>query len=70
MACFWVDSTHHPQANPLTLGIDWKIGIAAKDWDSVAKKEKIEASHTSLCIFSKSSFSVLLSDVIITPLLL
>uniref|UniRef100_M4DN70 GOLD domain-containing protein n=1 Tax=Brassica campestris TaxID=3711 RepID=M4DN70_BRACM len=27
-------------ANPLTLGIDWKIGIAAKDWDFVAKRKK------------------------------
>ncbi|CAH2033571.1 unnamed protein product, partial [Thlaspi arvense] len=33
LACFWIDSSH-PQSNPLTLGIDWKIGIAAKDWDS------------------------------------
>ncbi|KAL0651795.1 hypothetical protein Bca4012_094486 [Brassica carinata] len=44
LACFSVDSSH-PLANPLTLGIDWKTGIAAKDWDSVAKKEKIEASY-------------------------
>ncbi|KAJ0257576.1 Transmembrane emp24 domain-containing protein p24delta5 [Hirschfeldia incana] len=48
LACFWVDSAHHPQANPLTLGIDWKIGIAAKDWDSVAKKEKIEGVELQL----------------------
>ncbi|KAG2303535.1 hypothetical protein Bca4012_062280 [Brassica carinata] len=47
LACFWVDSSH-PQANPLTLGIDWKIGIAAKDWDSVAKKEKIEGVELQL----------------------
>ncbi|KAF8086478.1 hypothetical protein N665_0624s0019 [Sinapis alba] len=47
LACFWVDSAH-PQANPLTLGIDWKIGIAAKDWDSVAKKEKIEGVELQL----------------------
>ena len=43
LACFWIDSSHH-LANPITLGVDWKMGIAAKDWDSVAKKEKIEAS--------------------------
>ncbi|CAA7047860.1 unnamed protein product [Microthlaspi erraticum] len=47
LACFWVDSSH-PQPNPLTLGIDWKIGIAAKDWDSVAKKEKIEGVELQL----------------------
>lgn len=43
MACFWLDD-HQQQAGTTTLSLDWKIGIAAKDWDSVAKKEKIEAS--------------------------
>ncbi|KAJ8773405.1 hypothetical protein K2173_028582 [Erythroxylum novogranatense] len=41
LACFWLDS-HHQQAGPVTLGLDWKIGISTKDWDSVARKEKIE----------------------------
>ncbi|XVF36886.1 hypothetical protein REPUB_Repub19eG0097400 [Reevesia pubescens] len=41
LACFWRDDSHQQDAG-LTLGIDWKIGIAAKDWESVAKKEKIE----------------------------
>ncbi|XVE55362.1 hypothetical protein DITRI_Ditri03aG0152500 [Diplodiscus trichospermus] len=41
LACFWKDGSHQQEAE-LTLGIDWKIGIAAKDWESVAKKEKIE----------------------------
>lgn len=35
----------------LTIGVDWKIGIAAKDWDSVAKKEKIEV-NTSISLLS------------------
>jgi hypothetical protein len=26
----------------VSVNIDWKTGIAAKDWDSVARKEKIE----------------------------
>ncbi|KAG7592559.1 GOLD domain [Arabidopsis thaliana x Arabidopsis arenosa] len=47
LACFWIDSTH-PLANPITLGVDWKMGIAAKDWDSVAKKEKIEGVELQL----------------------
>uniref|UniRef100_M4DIS4 GOLD domain-containing protein n=1 Tax=Brassica campestris TaxID=3711 RepID=M4DIS4_BRACM len=51
LACFSVDSSH-PLPNPLTLGIDWKTGIAAKDWDSVAKKEKIEASYIYINISS------------------
>lgn len=25
----------------MTVGIDWKTGIAAKDWDAVAKKENL-----------------------------
>jgi hypothetical protein len=25
-----------------SISLDWKTGISAKDWDSVAKKEKIE----------------------------
>jgi len=24
------------------VNLDWKIGIATKDWDAIAKKEKIE----------------------------
>ncbi|KFK44292.1 hypothetical protein AALP_AA1G239200 [Arabis alpina] len=47
LACFSVDSSH-PQPNAITLGIDWKMGIAAKDWDSVAKKEKIEGVELQL----------------------
>lgn len=30
------------------MNLDWKIGIAAKDWDSVAKKEKIEGVELEL----------------------
>ncbi|OMP01019.1 hypothetical protein COLO4_12211 [Corchorus olitorius] len=41
LACFWKDGSHQQDAE-LTLGLDWRIGIAAKDWDSVAKKDKIE----------------------------
>lgn len=28
----------------MTVGIDWKTGIAAKDWDAVAKKENLVVS--------------------------
>lgn len=41
LACFTLDG-HQGPATGVTLSLDWKIGIAAKDWDSVAKKEKIE----------------------------
>ncbi|CAN8305738.1 unnamed protein product [Cochlearia groenlandica] len=41
MACFWADAKSHGNKN-VSINIDWKTGIAAKDWDSIAKKEKIE----------------------------
>lgn len=43
MACFWLDNNVHGHGGKgVSVNIDWKIGIAAKDWDSVARKEKIE----------------------------
>ncbi|KAJ9146323.1 hypothetical protein P3X46_028603 [Hevea brasiliensis] len=47
MACFWLDS-HQQQAGTTTLSLDWRIGIAAKDWESVARKEKIEGVELDL----------------------
>ncbi|KAH0460606.1 hypothetical protein IEQ34_011269 [Dendrobium chrysotoxum] len=46
LACFWIDSSDKGVAANVIL--DWKIGIAAKDWDSVAKKEKIEGVELEL----------------------
>ncbi|CAL5088055.1 unnamed protein product [Urochloa decumbens] len=40
LACFWIDGEDRKLM--VKLNLDWKIGIAAKDWDSVAKREKIE----------------------------
>lgn len=42
-ACFWVDESHKATTS-VTVSLDWRTGIAAKDWESVARKEKIEAS--------------------------
>lgn len=50
VACFWINGQHQEGVG-LTIGVDWKIGIAAKDWDSVAKKEKIEV-NTSISLLS------------------
>lgn len=47
VACFWLDGNHEEGAGR-TIDIDWKIGITAKDWDSVAKKEKIEGVELEL----------------------
>jgi len=40
------------------VNLDWKIGIAAKDWDSVAKKEKIEVSRYDLCDFTSQWLTI------------
>ncbi|KAK3428319.1 hypothetical protein EUGRSUZ_F04362 [Eucalyptus grandis] len=47
LACFWIGGEHQEGAG-LTIGLDWKIGIAAKDWESVAKKEKIQGVELEL----------------------
>ncbi|CAN1179347.1 Transmembrane emp24 domain-containing protein p24delta3 [Linum perenne] len=47
MACFWLDE-HQQHVTNISLGLEWKTGIAAKDWDSVAKKEKIEGVELDL----------------------
>ncbi|KAK6114846.1 hypothetical protein DH2020_007115 [Rehmannia glutinosa] len=46
LACFSVDSDHG--GKKVSVGIEWKTGIAAKDWDSVARKEKIEGLELEL----------------------
>ncbi|XP_061341917.1 transmembrane emp24 domain-containing protein p24delta4-like [Gastrolobium bilobum] len=45
VACFWIDGQHQEGA---TVSLDWKTGISAKDWESVAKKEKIEGVELEL----------------------
>ncbi|KAA0057325.1 hypothetical protein IC582_010084 [Cucumis melo] len=47
LACFWVDG-HHQGGGEVSLNLDWRTGISAKDWDSVAKKEKIEGVQLEL----------------------
>ncbi|RDX73184.1 Transmembrane emp24 domain-containing protein p24delta3 [Mucuna pruriens] len=48
VACFWVDNKHQEGAGDTTMSLEWKTGIAAKDWDSVARKEKIEGVELEL----------------------
>ncbi|KAL7119527.1 hypothetical protein ACP275_02G068500 [Erythranthe tilingii] len=47
LACFWIDGNNQGGGD-VSLNIDWKTGIAAKDWDSVARKEKIEGVELEL----------------------
>ncbi|XP_051124364.1 transmembrane emp24 domain-containing protein p24delta4-like [Andrographis paniculata] len=46
MACFTIDSDTGGRTT--TVGVDWKTGIATKDWDSIAKKEKIQGLDLEL----------------------
>jgi len=45
VACFWMSSKN---LDGSSISLDWKTGISAKDWDSVAKKEKIEGVELEL----------------------
>lgn len=47
MACFTADTKSHGNKN-VSISVDWKTGIAAKDWKNIAKKEKIEVSFHRL----------------------
>ncbi|XP_056163268.1 transmembrane emp24 domain-containing protein p24delta3-like isoform X2 [Syzygium oleosum] len=46
IACLSVDS--NPGGGEVSVLIDWRTGIAAKDWESVAKKEKIQGVELEL----------------------
>ncbi|XP_055831844.1 transmembrane emp24 domain-containing protein p24delta3-like [Solanum dulcamara] len=50
MACFFMNS-HAPDGKGVNIGLDWKTGIAAKDWDSIARKENIEEIELVLMKF-------------------
>lgn len=41
-ACFWVPN--HDLGITLSVDFDWKTGVAAKDWSSIAKKDQIYVS--------------------------
>ncbi|PHT61896.1 Transmembrane emp24 domain-containing protein p24delta5 [Capsicum annuum] len=48
LACFWVEDGHNAGSGSISVGLDWKTGIAAKDWETVARKEKIEGIELEL----------------------
>ncbi|XP_022967522.1 transmembrane emp24 domain-containing protein p24delta3-like [Cucurbita maxima] len=47
LACFWIDG-HNQGGGDASLNLEWRTGISAKDWESVAKKEKIEGVELEL----------------------
>uniref|UniRef100_A0A0D9XEE4 GOLD domain-containing protein n=1 Tax=Leersia perrieri TaxID=77586 RepID=A0A0D9XEE4_9ORYZ len=46
LACFSIDGENKRLV--VKLNLDWRVGIATKDWDSVAKKEKLEGVELEL----------------------
>lgn len=56
LACFSIDG--EDRGLVVKLNLDWKIGLASRDWDSVAKKEKIEVKYIK-------KLGVILPDVVL-----
>ncbi|GMQ01806.1 hypothetical protein CsSME_00048311 [Camellia sinensis var. sinensis] len=50
LACFWVDG-HHQGGGDVNVNLEWRTGIAAKDWESVARKEKLEVGTSTFLLF-------------------
>lgn len=53
IACFWADAKSHGNKD-VSINVEWKTGIATKDWASIAKKEKLEVHivlYTILCTY-------------------
>jgi hypothetical protein len=46
LACFWLHNAPHTAT--LTVALDWKTGFAAKDWASIAKKDKLDGMELEL----------------------
>lgn len=47
LACFWVDG-HNSGGKDVSVNLEWRTGISAKDWESVARKEKIQGVELEL----------------------
>ncbi|QHO29965.1 Transmembrane emp24 domain-containing protein [Arachis hypogaea] len=58
LACFWLQNINNHQQPTVTVSLDWRTGISAKDWETVAKKEKIQVIPTFLYSFQYQMFSV------------
>lgn len=51
LSCFWLTDHKHEAGVEISVNLDWRNGIAAKDWESVARKEKIEVTNSSTSLF-------------------
>ncbi|TVU28688.1 hypothetical protein EJB05_20218, partial [Eragrostis curvula] len=46
LACFWIDSTE--KGSGVSVNLDWKIGIAAKDWDAIGVELELQKLETAV----------------------
>ncbi|XP_029119642.1 transmembrane emp24 domain-containing protein p24delta9 [Elaeis guineensis] len=46
LACFWTP-VHKPPVT-VTLDLDWRTGVPAKDWTNIAKKEHLDVMQLEL----------------------
>jgi hypothetical protein len=44
LACFKVETHSLERGMVVNLNLDWRTGIATRDWDAITKKEKLEVS--------------------------
>ncbi|QCD90390.1 phosphatidylinositol glycan [Vigna unguiculata] len=56
MACFRIG--HHKPQITLTIDLDWRTGVAAKDWSNVAKKSNIDGMVRQLQILQEVVSSI------------
>ncbi|KAJ1268810.1 hypothetical protein BS78_07G162400 [Paspalum vaginatum] len=56
LACFWAESLE--QGMVINLNLDWRIGVAAKDWDSIAKKEKLDGVLLELVKLKEAAVAI------------
>eukprot|EP00850_Spirogloea_muscicola_P003604 SM000014S00392 [mRNA] locus=s14:1089682:1090400:+ [translate_table: standard] len=47
MACFWVPGAT-PNVHNVQLELDWKTGVAAQDWNQIAKKDRLDSMGLEL----------------------
>lgn len=46
MVCFWMPDA--PKGTQITIEFSWKTGVAAKDWATIAKRERIDGIELEL----------------------
>jgi hypothetical protein len=50
LASFKVKTQTEERGMVFNLNLDWRTGIVMRDWDTIAKKEKLEVSIARTCL--------------------